>query len=376
MAATDCENGCVHASSVTGQPLISCPPQCWKTYRGSRPGPAEHEEDLTDEEDHLPELIATNSTTGGMSLAPSDGWTKKQKKNFLRKDRKRNQVARDSAALDVNAKETAKLIAAEKKKANGLARIITDTRWHVSLAQDGMRLASNVLMLFYIPLAVNYCLIRDILLEIEAIPLNKFKAMGGQPGMFTQSRRQYQFPVNNSNIPSSRLLVMIKSYMALCGWLIVRAMFCIVGGSHQYMHLDRGYYHSISLFVCIVARRVRFGRRGGKDFEVNMNAGDVLAFNGLVWHSGLANDSDSCVVFMYFDRAPFYITDEMRADETADQSRFGFTKMYSEEQWVEYSASFSGDQDIYTAVQLQNLAMLPTSLLRALVPASEFTLDM
>ena len=142
------------------------------------------------------------------------------------------------------------------------------------------------------------------------------------------------------------------------------------------MHLDRGYYHSISLFVCIVARRVRFGRRGGKDFEVNMNAGDVLAFNGLVWHSGLANDSDSCVVFMYFDRAPFYITDEMRADETADQSRFGFTKMYSEEQWVEYSASFSKDnQDIYTAVQLQNLAMLPTSLLRALVPASEFTLD-
>ena len=163
--------------------------------------------------------------------------------------------------------------------------------------------------------------------------------------MFSQSRRQYQFPVNNSNIPSSRLLVMMKSYMALCGWLIVRAMFCIVGGSHQYMHLDRGHYHSISLFVCIVARRVRFGRRGGKDFEVNMNAGDVLAFNGLVWHSGLANDSDSCVVFMYFDRAPFYITDETRADETADQSRFGFTKMYNEEQWVEYSASFSRDQD-------------------------------
>ena len=52
-----------------------------------------------------------------------------------------------------------------------------------------------------------------------------------------------------------------------------------------------------------------------------MNAGDVLAFNGLVWHSGLANDSDSCVVFMYFDREPFYIADEMRADETSDQSR-------------------------------------------------------
>ena len=44
------------------------------------------------------------------------------------------------------------------------------------------------------------------------------------------------------------------------------------------MHLDRGHYHSVSLFVCILARRVRFGRKGGKDFEVNMNAGDVLAY--------------------------------------------------------------------------------------------------
>jgi hypothetical protein len=50
--------------------------------------------------------------------------------------------------------------------------------------------------------------------------------------------------------------------------------------------------------------------------------------------------------------------------------------MYSEEQWVQYSATYTADQDTYTAVQLENLAMLPTSLLRALVPASEFTLDM
>ena len=207
----------------------------------------------------------------------------------------------------------------------------------------------------------------------NAIPLSKFKAMGGQAGMWSQARRQYQFPTNKSNIPSSRLVVVMKSFMALCGWHIIRAMFCIVGGSHQFMHRDRGHYHSISLFVCLVARRVRFGRRGGEDFEVFMNAGDVLAFNGLVWYSGFANDSDSCVVFMYFDREPFYITDEMRADETADQSRFGFTKMYNEEQWVEYSATHTADQDTYTAVQLENMEMLPTSLLRALVPASEFT---
>ena len=109
-----------------------------------------------------------------------DGWKKKSTHaNFLRRDRKRKQVA-GFIAQETKAQEIAKLLAAEKKKANGLARIITDTRWHVSLAQDGMRLASDVLMLFYIPLAVTYCLIRDIKLEIDAIPLSKFKAMGGQ----------------------------------------------------------------------------------------------------------------------------------------------------------------------------------------------------
>ena len=291
--------------------------------------------------------------------------------NFLRRLRKRKQVAA-VYALDAKGKATAKLLAAEKKNAN----IVKNTRWHVSIANDSMRLVSEVLALFHIPHAVVPPLIRDFKLEVDAIPLSQFKAMGGQAGVWPQARRQYQFPTNKSNIPSSRLVVMIKSFMALCGWHIVRAMFCIVGCSHQFMHRDRGHYHSVSLFVCLVARHVRFGRRDGEDFEVFMNAGDVLAFNGLVWHSGLANDSDSCAVFMYFDCEPFYITDEMRADKTADQSRFGFTKMYSEEQWVQYSATYTADQDTYTTVQLENMEMLPTSLLRPLVLASEFTLDM
>ena len=124
-------------------------------------------------------------------------------------------------------------LAAEKRKANGLARVITDTRWHVRLAQDGMRLASDVRMLFHIPDAVVPPPISDLKLEVDANSLSKFKPMAGQAGMFTQVRRQYQFPTNKSNIPSSRLLVMLKSYMALCGWHIVRAMFCIVGGSHR-----------------------------------------------------------------------------------------------------------------------------------------------
>ena len=136
--------------------------------------------------------------------------------------RKRKQVATFNA-LDVKlkAKETAKLLAAEKKKANGLARVITDTRWHMILAHGGMRLASNVLILFHIPDAVVPPLIRDLKLEVDAIPLSKFKAMGGQAGMWSQAHRQYQFPTNKPDIPSSRLLVMLKSYMALCGWHIV-----------------------------------------------------------------------------------------------------------------------------------------------------------
>ena len=79
---------------------------------------------------------------------------------------------------------------------------------------------------------------------------------------------------------------------------------------------------------------------------------------------------------MYFDREAFYLSEEMRADSTAGQSRFGFTKMYSELECVQYSASYEEDPDAYECVQLQNLAMLPTNLLRTLVPASEFTLDL
>ena len=66
----------------------------------------------------------------------------------------------------------------------------------------------------------------------------------------------------------------------------------------------------------------------------------------------------------------------MRADQNEDQSRFGFTKMYSELEWQQYSASLQSDLDEYDCVTLANLEMFPTSLLRALVPASEFTLDL
>ena len=191
MAATECKNGCVHASLVTGQPLISCPPQCWQTYRGS---PAEHEEDLIGGFVPCAQVRPREVEEGEVPAAGTivlDGCARKKSthSNFLRRDRKRKQVARSILAKDVKAKETAKLIAAEKKIANGLARIPTDTRWHVRLARNGMRLASNVLMLFLIPLAVSSCVLRDLADEINDIPLSQFQPMGAKRVASTNSPR-------------------------------------------------------------------------------------------------------------------------------------------------------------------------------------------
>lgn len=300
--------------------------------------------------------------------------TKNQKRNDRRKLVKANHVVMATADKEL-ALDNEKLAKAEKKRADAVVKSQFDMKWHTSIDFDGMRLASDVLMVFRVPLAIGLEVIQNVAAEIEDIPLNKFRAMGGQANMFTQARRQYQFDLVNSSLASSLLLAYIKSFMALCGWRIIRAMFCIVAGTKQYMHMDRGHYHSISLFVCIVARRVRFGRRGGEDFHVDMVPGDILAFNGLVWHSGVENHADSCVLFMYFDRVGFYVTAEMKKDPAADKSRFGFTKMLSEEDWIEYSATFTDAPDEYELESLDSLAALPTSILRAFTPSSQWTLD-
>ena len=88
-----------------------------------------------------------------------------------------------------------------------------------------------------------------------------------------------------------------------------------------------------------------------------MEDGDVILFNGLVWHPGLLNETDSCVVFMYFDYNPFFVPEEMLLDDpTADTIRFGFTKMYSEEQWQKFSAK--SDQKLLNIQDLADLRVL------------------
>ena len=105
-----------------------------------------------------------------------------------------------------------------------------------------------------------------------------------------------------------------------------------------------------------------------------MEAGDVIIFNGLVWHSGLLNETDSCVVFMYFDYEPFFVTEEMLLeDPTADPSRFGFTKMYSEDQWQQFSSD-SGVK-LLNIQDLADIRAAPTAILHALIPQDQWTLD-
>ena len=169
---------------------------------------------------------------------------------------------------------------------------------------------------------------------------------------------------------------MLYSLVGLIGYTC-RVVFGITGGAHQFMHQDRGHYHSVSIFICITRRQVWFGQFGGSDICVWMEAGDVILFNGLVWLSGLLNETDSCVVFMYFDYEPFFVTEEMLLDDlddpTADTSRFGFTEMYAEEQWQTFSAE--SDQKLLNIQDFADLKAASTAILHALIPPDQWTLD-
>ena len=63
---------------------------------------------------------------------------------------------------------------------------------------------------------------------------------------------------------------------------------------------------------------------------ITMQAGDVLMFNNLVWHSGLQNDAGSCVLFFYFDMTTYCVTEEKLRLTQCDPSAFGFEVMLDE----------------------------------------------
>ena len=70
----------------------------------------------------------------------------------------------------------------------------------------------------------------------------------------------------------------------------------------------------------------------------------------------------------------FHVTEEMLLDDPlADPSRFGFTKMYSEDQWQQFSSDI--DQSQLTIQDLSDIRAAPTALLHALISHDQWTLD-
>ena len=115
------------------------------------------------------------------------------------------------------------------------------------------------------------------------VPGAKYKAMGGQEGKhFDQKRLQYQLHLKDAESPPMAILIWLKWMLFAAGYKLCRGAFAIRGGSHQYMHKDRGWWHSLSVFVCLERRRIRFGCPGRDDFMVAMEAGEVPVFNGNV----------------------------------------------------------------------------------------------
>ena len=182
-------------------------------------------------------------------------------------------------------------------------------------------------------------------------------------------------PFANENSAIMELYLLLRSILHLTGWTVCRGVFAITGGEHQYMHRDRGFYHSLSIFVCIVARSVRFGRPGRTDWVLHMKPGDVAVFNGMVWHSGLCNASDSCMVFMYFDKVRYTVDPKELADPQADPSRFGFKVMLNEQQWSDYSASRSSNPETLHIQELTDIRAVGVAMLHALIPKDQWTLD-
>ena len=278
------------------------------------------------------------------------------------------------ALAESEKKESEKKGQAVKRQRDAMVRAARETSWHPSISLTGMRMSSDVWAVFRVEKAIDISLVDAVREEIFCLPDSAFKPMGGQQDkFFEQKRRQHQFAMKDASKPTMRLYLILYSLFGLVGYTC-RAVFGITGGAHQFMHQDRGHYHSVSVFICITRRKVRFGQFGGPDICVWMEAGDVIIFNGLVWHSGLLNETDSCVVFMYFDYEPFFVTEEMLLeDPTADPSRFGFTKMYSEDQWQQFSSD--SDEKLLNIQDLADIRAAPTAILHALIPQDQWTLD-
>ena len=316
-------------------------------------------------------------SAGGLQAATSCGSSQMTMQStacsrlaLQRKESLEKRVAR----AESEKKATEKQDKAVKRQRDAMLRTAREICWHPGISLTGMRMSSDVWVVFRVHKAIDISLLDAVRQEIFSLPDSAFQPMGGQEDkFFEQKRRQHQFVMKDASKPVMRLYLELYSLFGLVGYTC-RGVFGITGGAHQFMHQDRGHYHSISVFICITRRQVRFGQFGGPDIYVWMEPGDVIMFNGLVWHSGLLNETDSCVVFMYFDYETFHVTEEMLLDDPlADPSRFGFTKMYSEDQWKQFSSD--SDEKLLNIQDLADIRAAPTAILHALIPQDQWTLD-
>ena len=243
--------------------------------------------------------------------------------------------------------------------------------WHSQLAQTGYTLVPTAAVLLICAGSLPEDLLDSATGWFGEVPLSKFVPMGGQGEThFHQKRRQYQIPLNGTGAIMN-ILIWLKKELFVAGYKLCRGAFAITGGSPQYMHKDRGWWHSISVFVCIVSRLVRFGCPGRPDIKVQMQAGDVLIFNGNVWHSGMQNDADSAVLFFYFDMDKFHIS---KCNTNEDPSQFGFAVMLSEEEWTAFNHERAGDPDELD-MRLCKISEVSTFLVQGMTLTSEIGTD-
>jgi hypothetical protein len=275
-------------------------------------------------------------------------------KDRARKYRRVGEALQAAAAEGYNVAEQAMTAKVQDAEADGrriIRRMQKDQRelqklsWHSRVCETGYELVATVAIVLCCVGALPVELLKAAVDWEAGVPGAKYTAMGGQEGkQFDQKRLQYQLPVRDAESPPMAILIWLKWMLFAAGYKLCRGAFAIRGGSHQYMHKDRGWWHSLSVFVCLERRRVRFGCPGRDDFVVTMEAGDVLLFNGNVWHSGLQNADSSAVLFYYFDMDPFAI-DHARAQAGDNLSRFGFTIMLDESEWESYREERAGDPE-------------------------------
>ena len=268
----------------------------------------------------------------------------------------RRQTSEAAAAVaERRAHDADKAALVAERKVIKMAKLPTEFHWTYSVAKNGYKMNSSVGVILLCIAAIPLGLIGQCVDTARAMPDSDFQPMGGQArgargAEFTDSRLQHELPRRDSRSCFSQLLIFLKMHLFVAGYKYCRGHFIIRGGAKQYYHTDAGHWHSLSVFVGLADRVLRFARLGGGQFTKRIRKGDVLIFNNTVWHAGDENDRDASVLFYYFDMEQFVVLPpSVRAESPERQhcvDRLGFNSMMDDEEFAVYSATFESDQQV------------------------------